>query len=122
MNADLRHFPHVIMEYGPDDERKARIACVASITAIVMLIVANITPLAIENWRALLAAPPAVSSSAFPPTQPAVAASMPAAVPVYEAKYALTRLSVPIQCNGRQRKGGWISHDGDRKSTGRKCL
>ena len=122
MNQDLRHFPRIIMEYGPDEERKARIACVASITAIVMLIVANITPLAIENWRATFAAPPAVSSSAFPPTQPVVAASMPAAVPIFEPAYALQRLSLPVQCYGRSRKGGWIEHSGDRKRTGRRCV
>lgn len=122
MNADLRHYPRVIREYGPDDERQGRIACVASITAIVMLIIANITPLAIENWRATFAAPPAVSSSAFPPTQPAVAAFMPAAVPIFEPAHALERLSLPVQCYGRQRRGGWISHDGDRTRTGRRCV
>ena len=103
-----------------DEERRARIAGVLSVVAICMLLITNVT---IATRGVTIAAPLAVSPSAFPPTQPAVAASsMPAAVPIYEKKYALTRLSVPIQCNGRSRKGGWISHDGDKKSTGRKCL
>ena len=122
MNTDLRHFQRVMREYGPDEERQARIACVASITAIALLIVANITPLAIENWRATFAAPSPVPPVTSPQPQATVAASMPAATPIFEPASALERMSTPIQCSGRSRKGGWISHAGDRQRTGRRCV
>lgn len=120
MNADLRHFPRLIREYGPDEERQGRIACVASITAIVLLIIANITPLAIGNWRATFAAPLPAPSTTFPRQQAAVAASMPAAVPIFEARPI--PLSSPLQCSGKRNKRGWIEHSGDRLKTGRRCV
>ena len=117
MNDDLNAWSRIARTV--DEERRARIAGVLSVVAICMLLITSVT---VAHRGVTFAAPPAVSSSAFPPTQPAVPASMPEAVPVYETKYALTRLSFPIQCNGRQRKGGWIEHDGDTTRTGRKCL
>ena len=76
--------------------------------------------LAVVAYVEPIAAPPAVSSSAFPPTQPAVAASMPAAVPIFEARPI--PLSSPVQCSGKRNKRGWISHAGDRTRTGRRCV
>ena len=120
MNTDLRHFQRVMREYGPDEERQARIACVASITAIALLIVANITPLAIENWRATFAAPSPVPPVTSPQPQATVAASMPAATPIFEARPI--PMSSPVQCSGKRNKRGWISHAGDRQRTGRRCV
>ena len=115
MNDDLNAWSRIARTV--DEERRARIAGVLSVVAICMLLITSVT---VAHRGVTFAAPPAVSSSAFPPTQPAVAAFMPAAVPIFEARPI--PLSSPVQCSGKRNKRGWISHAGDRTRTGRRCV
>ena len=94
MTDDLRHFPQVVSAYGADDERKARFAAIASITAIVLLIVANITPAAIDGWQTTFAAPQVRGSPPPPPTQ------MVSQEPAGAAPYDCQRFSV--------KRGQWL--------------
>lgn len=70
MNDDLNAWSRIVR--STDEERKARVAGVLSVVAICMLLITSVT---VAHRGTTIAAPPAVSSSAFPPTQPAVAAS-----------------------------------------------
>ena len=70
MNDDLNAWSRIARTV--DEERRARIAGVLSVVAICMLLITSVT---VAHRGVTIAAPPAVSSSAFPPTQPAVAAS-----------------------------------------------
>ena len=51
---------------------------------------------------------------------PAVAAPMPPASPIFEARPL--PLSSPLQCSGRRNQRGWIRHEGDRMRTAARCV
>ena len=65
----------------------------------------------------------AASQTAIPSVLPlgsAVAAPMPP-TPGFEEPHRLMQMSVPVPCSGKHNTKGWISHNGDRVNTGRKC-